>query len=52
MNKKAKFINAYAWAYGTTKKEAEKVYKTASKEYIEMIINGFKENAKRGLYND
>ena len=52
MNRKEKFITAYAWAFGGTKQKAEKVYKTASKEYVEMIINGFKENAKRGFYND
>lgn len=52
MNRKAKFINAYTMAYGTTKKEAERVYKTVRKEYIDAIINGFKENARRGFYND
>lgn len=52
MNRKAKFINAYTLAYGATKKEAEKVYKMVSKEYIDAIINGFNENARRVFYND
>ena len=52
MNRKTKFIDAYTWMYGGTKKEAEMVYKTAGKEYIDMIIDGFKENAKQGFYND
>lgn len=52
MNRKAKFINAYAWMYDATKKAAEKVYKTASEEYIDVIIEGFEQNAKSCFYKD
>lgn len=46
------FIIAYIWMFGTTKKEAKEVYKTASESYIREIIHGFKKNAKVSLYYD
>ncbi len=46
------FISAYIYAYGSTKKEAEKAYKTASPEYIAAIIEGHKRDARAGFYND
>lgn len=51
MNKQ-RFINAYIWLFGTTKKEASKAYKTASTEYIHQIIETFENNAKRAFITD
>lgn len=49
---KQDFINAYIYLYGTSKKEAEKAYKNASKDYINEIINTFKNDAAKTFYND
>lgn len=52
MDRKTEFIIAYVYMYGSTKKAAEKVYKTADKQYISAIIDGFKQDAKIAFYND
>ena len=50
------FITAYTWAYGETKKKAKEVYKKQKSEgkqsYIDEIIKGFKENAKKSFLSD
>jgi len=46
------FITAYMWMYGSSKKEAEQVYRKVNKEYQEAIIDGFKQNAKQAFIND
>lgn len=38
LNVKKRFIAAYCWMFGTTKTEAEKVYKTSTREYIDAVI--------------
>ena len=52
MSRKAKFITAYVWMFGGTKKAAEKVYKAADEQYINNVIHGFIQNAKACFYQD
>lgn len=52
MTMEKSFINAYAWLYGSTKKQAKEIYKNSSIEYIESIIECFNNNAKKAFYND
>ena len=52
MNRKQKFITAYSWLLGFTKREAEETYKTADEEYINVIIDVFERNAKLSFYNN
>ncbi|MCQ2978076.1 MAG: hypothetical protein MJ232_08685 [archaeon] len=50
-----RFVNAFCWLYGTTKKEAVKTYKALKNNdinYINNIINCFENNAKKAFYND
>lgn len=49
---KETFINAYIYAYGATRKEAERAYKTASPAYIAAIIDSMRNEAKSAFYND
>lgn len=49
---RADFINAYIYAYGATKKEAEKAYKAASVNYIKAIIEGYRQDTRKAFYND
>ena len=46
------FVKAYTWMYGTTKKKALEVFKTAHRDYVSSIIYAFKRNAKEGFYHD
>lgn len=46
------FITAYIWFYGTTKKQAIKVYKETDEYYHRDVIYGFKNNAKSVFYLD
>lgn len=46
------FIIAYCWMYGATKKDALKVYRTANKDYITAVVDGYKNNFKKAFYND
>lgn len=53
MATKRDFINAYTWMFGATKKKAETEYKNninSNPEYINMIVDSFKENAKKNFY--
>ena len=54
MNKyiKKRFIDAYIYCYGATKKEAEAVYKTASPEYIYAVIESAQQDGRKAFYND
>ena len=47
---KKRFLFAYAWMFGTTKKEAEHVYRTADDGYIKSIIDSFEHNAAITFY--
>lgn len=49
---KARFVDAYIYAYGSTKKAAAEVYKTASPAYIAAIIDGLKQDAARAAFED
>ena len=49
---KQRFINAYISLYGGTKKQADKIYKTASNIYINNVIGWFDDQAKLCFYND
>ena len=40
-NNKGLFISAYVWMFGYTKKQAADIYKNASKEYIDSIIESY-----------
>lgn len=46
------FVKAYTWMYGTTKKKALEVFKTAHEDYVSSIIYAFRRNAKEGFYHD
>lgn len=46
------FVKAYCWVFGSTKKQAEKVYNTADKSYIAAIVYAFERNAQAGFYHD
>jgi hypothetical protein len=49
---KKRFITAYTWLFGTTKKEAERVYKIAPQSYILGVIESFETNAIRAFFED
>lgn len=46
------FLEAYAWMFDTTKKEAEYAYREASQSYIESIIEAYRKNAENSFYYD
>jgi hypothetical protein len=49
---KKRFLFAYSWMFGTTKKEAEHVYRTADDDYITSVIDSFEHNAAITFYED
>lgn len=49
---KEDFIKAYVYMYGSTKKKALEVFKTADKSYISAIVYAFKRNAQAAFYED
>ena len=49
---KREFIQAYQWAYGTNKKEAEYIWSIASYEYKVLIIRGYIDTSKKSFYHD
>ncbi len=49
---KQKFIKAYCYCYGSTVKEAKKVYKKASKDYIDAIIESMQRDVIHSFYCD
>jgi hypothetical protein len=46
------FINAYIALYGGTKGNACKIWRATDKEYHDLIIDSFKQNAHAAFYND
>lgn len=46
------FINAYIYAFGSTKKEALQIWKTTDAKYYNAIIEGFKNDVQSAFYND
>lgn len=49
---KQEFINAYKYAYGSTIKQAIEVWKNASEEYINAIVDGYKMDCRKAFYED
>lgn len=49
---KEKFIKAYQYCYGATRKEAEKAFREATPAYIAAIIESMNQDAHRAFYND
>lgn len=49
---KCDFIKAYTYSYGSTKKEAFRVWKTTDKKYHDAIIECFKNDARAAFYDD
>lgn len=49
---KSEFITAYCYSYGSTKKEAEKVYKAATPAYIAAVIESRRHDVKAAMYED
>lgn len=49
---KKRFLFAYSWIFGTTKKEAERVYHTVDDDYIKSVIDSFEHNAAITFYED
>lgn len=42
---KSRFITAYIWWCGCTRKDAVKAYKKATPEFVNLIITAFESNA-------
>ena len=49
---KQEFIDAYRAAYGETKKKAVAVYKNAKQSYIDLVIKGYKNDARKAFADD
>lgn len=49
---KQEFITAYCYSFGCSKKEAEKTYRTATENYKQEIIKGFKQDSKQAFIDD
>lgn len=47
---KRDFVDAYRWAYATSKKEAEYIWKISTYEYKVAIIESFISNCKKSFY--
>lgn len=52
MTYKDKVLNAIQYMYGSTKKEAEKLYRKLSDESRNLLVKGFEQNAKKSFYAD
>lgn len=55
-NLKSRFVTAYTWMYGSSKKQAESAYRRAMEiadyGYVKEIVDCFENNAKRSFYED
>lgn len=49
---KQKFIDAYKYSYGSTIKQATEVWKSTSEEYVNAIVDGYKNECKKAFYED
>lgn len=49
---KLEVINAIRWAEGLTKTEAAKRYRSTDSTYHNLMVHGFKTNAKKSFYAD
>ena len=46
------FINAYVALYCGTKDSARRIWCSTDKEYHDLIIESFKQNARKAFYED
>lgn len=51
-SKKDAFISAYMYCYGATRAKAVEVYRKATSEYIDAVIESFQKDARDAFYND
>ena len=55
-NMEGRFIAAYTWMYGSTKKQAKSTFHRAMEiadyGYVKEIIDCFENNAKKSAYTD
>ena len=49
---KKMFVEAYIAMFGTTKKQANEVYKNSDNTYKNAVINWFNNQSKVTFYND
>ena len=49
---KESFIKAFTWYYGSTRKEAGKMYREVNSDYINAIITAYRNECKKSFYND
>ena len=49
---KKRFIDAFIYCYGGTRKEALNVYNSAGIEYIKAVIASYETDAKKAFLND
>lgn len=47
-----KFIDAYRWMYGGTKKNAREIYRKADPDYIALIIKAYEQQNRMAFYDD
>ena len=52
MTYKDRVLKAIQCMYGSTKKEAEKLYRNLSDESRNLLVKGFEQNAKKSFYAD
>ena len=49
---KREFQIAYQWMFGETLTQGAKVWKESTDEYINLVVDGFKDNAKKSALDD
>lgn len=49
---KQDFIKAFCYCFGSTKKEAERTYKTTTESYKQEVIKGYKQDARKAFTAD
>lgn len=56
LSKKKKFVDAYMNAYDVSQSDALKIFNDCvnrgDNDYIDRMIEGFNQNAKKGFYED
>ncbi len=53
-DRKEKFIPAYMWMFGVSKKQANIIWKAVKTrtKYVDAIITTWEDNARKEFYND
>lgn len=49
---KKEFEEAYKWMFAESPTKSAKVYKNASEEYIESVVETYRNNFKKSFYTD